>query len=75
MGVEAKRLIGDGCKGNITSQEAFDVGFRVVCRFEDASYLSDIYAVSNAVVSLSQQPESFGRTVLEPLAEGSYLQH
>lgn len=34
------------------------------------SDLRDIYAVSDAVVSLSQQPESFGRTVLEPLAEG-----
>lgn len=32
--------------------------------------LRDIYAVSDAVVSLSNQPESFGRTVLEPLAEG-----
>lgn len=32
--------------------------------------LREIYAISNAVLSLSQQPESFGRTVLEPLAEG-----
>ena len=34
------------------------------------SDLRDIYAVSDVVVSLSTQPESFGRTVLEPLAEG-----
>jgi glycosyltransferase involved in cell wall biosynthesis len=34
------------------------------------SDLRDIYAVSDAVVSLSRQPESFGRTVLEPLSEG-----
>lgn len=34
------------------------------------SDLRDVYAVSDAVVSLSRQPESFGRTVLEPLAEG-----
>lgn len=33
--------------------------------------LRDIYAVSDAVVSLSTQPESFGRTVLEPLAQGT----
>jgi glycosyltransferase involved in cell wall biosynthesis len=32
--------------------------------------LRDIYAVSDVVLSLSTQPESFGRTVLEPLAEG-----
>lgn len=32
--------------------------------------LRDIYAVSDVVVSLSTQPESFGRTVLEPLSEG-----
>lgn len=32
--------------------------------------LRDIYAVSDAVLSLSQRPESFGRTVLEPLAQG-----
>ncbi|MFT7288012.1 MAG: glycosyltransferase involved in cell wall biosynthesis [Halieaceae bacterium] len=32
--------------------------------------LRDIYAVSDVVVSLSTQPESFGRTVLEPLCEG-----
>lgn len=31
--------------------------------------LRDIYAVSDIVLSLSTQPESFGRTVLEPLAE------
>jgi glycosyltransferase involved in cell wall biosynthesis len=34
------------------------------------SDLRDIYAVSDVVLSLSTQPESFGRTVLEPLAEG-----
>lgn len=34
------------------------------------SDLRDIYAVSDVVLSLSQQPESFGRTVLEPLSEG-----
>jgi glycosyltransferase involved in cell wall biosynthesis len=32
--------------------------------------LRDIYAVSDVVLSLSTQPESFGRTVLEPLSEG-----
>ena len=32
--------------------------------------LRDIYAVSDVVLSLSRQPESFGRTVLEPLSEG-----
>jgi glycosyltransferase involved in cell wall biosynthesis len=32
--------------------------------------LRDIYAVSDAVLSLSTRPESFGRTVLEPLALG-----
>lgn len=32
--------------------------------------LRDIYAVSDIVLSLSTQPESFGRTVLEPLSEG-----
>jgi len=32
--------------------------------------LRDIYAVSDVVLSLSTQPESFGRTVLEPLAVG-----
>ncbi|MEM1145321.1 MAG: glycosyltransferase [Pseudomonadota bacterium] len=32
--------------------------------------LHNIYAVSDAVVSLSTQAESFGRTVLEPLSEG-----
>ncbi len=32
--------------------------------------LRDIYAVSDVVLSLSNQPESFGRTVLEPLSEG-----
>jgi glycosyltransferase involved in cell wall biosynthesis len=35
------------------------------------SDLRDIYAVSDVVLSLSTQPESFGRTVLEPLAEGT----
>jgi glycosyltransferase involved in cell wall biosynthesis len=34
------------------------------------SDLRDIYAVSDVVLSLSTQPESFGRTVLEPLSEG-----
>ncbi|MDP5053350.1 MAG: glycosyltransferase family 4 protein [Congregibacter sp.] len=32
--------------------------------------LRDIYSVSDVVLSLSTQPESFGRTVLEPLSEG-----
>lgn len=32
--------------------------------------LRDIYAVSDIVMSLSNQPESFGRTVLEPLSQG-----
>ncbi|EED33527.1 glycosyl transferase, group 1 [gamma proteobacterium NOR5-3] len=32
--------------------------------------LRDIYSVSDIVLSLSTQPESFGRTVLEPLSEG-----
>ncbi|GAB5412924.1 MAG: glycosyltransferase family 4 protein [Congregibacter sp.] len=32
--------------------------------------LRDIYAVSDVVLSLSNQPESFGRTVLEPLSLG-----
>jgi len=35
------------------------------------SDLRDIYASSDVVLSLSRQPESFGRTVLEPLAEGT----
>lgn len=34
------------------------------------SDLRDIYALSDVVLSLSTQPESFGRTVLEPLSEG-----
>lgn len=34
------------------------------------SDIRDIYAVSDVVVSLSSKPESFGRTVLEPLAMG-----
>lgn len=34
------------------------------------SDLRDIYAVSDVVLSLSTQPESFGRKVLEPLSEG-----
>lgn len=34
------------------------------------SDLRDIYAVSDVILSLSTQPESFGRTVLEPLSEG-----
>lgn len=32
--------------------------------------MRDIYAISDVVVSLSTKPESFGRTVLEPLAMG-----
>lgn len=34
------------------------------------SDMRDIYAVSDCVMSLSAKPESFGRTVLEPLALG-----
>lgn len=34
------------------------------------SDLRDIYSISDVVMSLSTQPESFGRTVLEPLSEG-----
>lgn len=33
--------------------------------------IRDIYAVSDVVLSLSTKPESFGRTVLEPLAMGT----
>ncbi len=32
--------------------------------------IRDVYAVSNLVLSLSTKPESFGRTVLEPLSMG-----
>ena len=32
--------------------------------------IRDVYAVSNLVLSLSNKPESFGRTVLEPLCMG-----
>lgn len=32
--------------------------------------MRDIYAVSDIVLSLSNKPESFGRTVLEPLSMG-----
>lgn len=35
------------------------------------SDIRDIYAVSNVVMSLSRKPESFGRTVLEPLSMGT----
>jgi len=34
------------------------------------SDIRDIYSISNLVLSLSSKPESFGRTVLEPLAMG-----
>lgn len=34
------------------------------------SDMRDIYAISDVVLSLSEKPESFGRTVLEPLAMG-----
>jgi glycosyltransferase involved in cell wall biosynthesis len=34
------------------------------------SDIREIYAISSAVLSLSTQPESFGRTALEPLALG-----
>jgi|26BtaG_2_1085354.scaffolds.fasta_scaffold03214_2 glycosyltransferase involved in cell wall biosynthesis len=33
--------------------------------------IRDIYAISDVVLSLSNKPESFGRTVLEPLAMGT----
>ena len=32
--------------------------------------MKEIYSLSNAVISLSNKPESFGRTVLEPLSMG-----
>ncbi len=32
--------------------------------------IRDVYAASNLVLSLSSKPESFGRTVLEPLRQG-----
>ncbi len=35
------------------------------------SDIREIYAVSNVVMSLSAKPESFGRTVLEPLSMGT----
>lgn len=55
---EMKRLIaGKGLQGRVTF-----TGLRPDIR--------DIYAVSDLVLSLSGKPESFGRTVLEPLSMG-----
>ncbi len=55
---ELKRLLaGNGLEGRITF-----TGQRPDIR--------DVYAVSDLVLSLSNKPESFGRTVLEPLCMG-----
>ncbi len=52
-------------------QAVADRGLRDVVTFAGhRNDLRDIYAVSKVVLSLSTQPESFGRTVLEPLSEG-----
>jgi glycosyltransferase involved in cell wall biosynthesis len=58
----AESLYQELARGDIAGQVTF-TGHRTDLR--------DIYAVSDVVLSLSTQPESFGRTVLEPLAEGT----
>ena len=54
-------------------EAARDMGLSDIVVFAGhRSDIRDIYAVSDVVVSLSSKPESFGRTVLEPLAMGVF---